>query len=88
MLTDLMFKNTILFVIVVFYLLMVITTLVTIIIDKRDPIKSLAWIMVIILIPVGGFMFYLFFGQNIRKRKFFNQKENSVARQFKKIVMR
>jgi cardiolipin synthase len=56
------------------YLLMVLATIITIIREKRDPVKSLAWIAVIALVPVIGLAVYVLFGRNWRKRKMFNRK--------------
>lgn len=60
--------------IVVLYLLTVLATITTIIREKRDPVKSLAWIAVIALLPVLGMAVYVLFGRNWRKRKMFNRK--------------
>ncbi len=59
---------------VVIYVLLVASTLFTIIYDKRDPVKTLSWVMVIVLVPVVGFVIYVVFGQNYRKRKIFDKK--------------
>lgn len=57
------------------YILMMLITIIAIIIDKRNPVKSLAWIVVILLIPVAGFILYLTFGQNLRRRRKLSLKE-------------
>jgi cardiolipin synthase len=59
----------------VIYVLMVTFTIVTIVREKRDPSKSLAWIAYITLVPVLGLMVYGLFGRNWRKRKMFSRKE-------------
>ena len=41
---------------------------------KLDPVKSLSWIIVILLLPYIGLFLYLFFGQNFRKTKIYNRK--------------
>jgi cardiolipin synthase len=56
------------------YLLMAIYASAVIIYRKLDPVKSLSWIVVILLLPYIGLLLYLFFGQNFRKRKIFNRK--------------
>ncbi len=56
------------------YLLMAIYASGVIIYRKLDPVKSLSWIVVILLLPYIGLIIYLFFGQNFRKRKIFNRK--------------
>ncbi len=45
-----------------------------IILEKRSPFKTIAWILVLILIPIFGLIFYLFFGQEFRKRKLYSRK--------------
>jgi cardiolipin synthase len=56
------------------YLLIVAVMVVTIIRERRDPVKSLAWIAAIALVPVLGPAVWLLFGRNWRKRKMFNRK--------------
>lgn len=60
---------------IIIYLIVVAAAVYTIIHDKRDPVKALSWIMVIVLLPIAGFVLYVFFGQNYRKSKIFNRKE-------------
>ena len=39
--------------------------------SKRDPVKTLSWVMVMILLPYIGIILYFFFGRNFRKDKMF-----------------
>jgi cardiolipin synthase len=41
---------------------------------KRDPIRTMMWIIVLYFLPVIGLVLYIFFGQNYRKTKIFNRK--------------
>lgn len=41
---------------------------VVIIMENRNPIRTLAWIMLLIVFPVGGAIIYLFFGRDHRKK--------------------
>jgi cardiolipin synthase len=41
---------------------------------KRDPIRTMMWIIVLYFLPVIGLILYIFFGQNYRKTKIFNRK--------------
>ncbi|MDR1130761.1 MAG: cardiolipin synthase [Prevotellaceae bacterium] len=41
---------------------------------KRDPIRTMMWIVVLYFLPVIGLVLYIFFGQNYRKTKIFNRK--------------
>jgi cardiolipin synthase len=41
---------------------------------KRDPIRTMMWIIVLYFLPVAGLIMYIFFGQNYRKTKIFSRK--------------
>lgn len=47
---------------------------IVIILEKRSPFKTISWLLTLILLPIIGIVFYLFFGQEYRKRKLFNRK--------------
>ena len=44
-----------------------IVIVVVILSENRNPVKSLAWVTVLLLLPVVGLVLYLFFGRNIKK---------------------
>ncbi len=48
-------------------------TIISVLMDNRQPVKAMAWIMAVAFLPVVGFILYFFFGQNTRKEKFINQ---------------
>ncbi len=56
------------------YIILAIYASGIIIYQKSDPVKSLSWIIVILLLPYIGLAVYLLFGQNFRKRKLFSRK--------------
>lgn len=56
------------------YLLSAIPVAIMIILEKRSPFKTAAWIQVLILLPILGVIFYLVFGQEYRKRKLFSRR--------------
>lgn len=56
------------------YLVLAIYASSMIIYRKLDPVKSLSWIIVILLLPYIGLILYLFLGQNFRKRKIYDRK--------------
>lgn len=43
--------------------------------QRRDPKSVWAWLLLLYFIPILGFIFYLFLGQDFRKRKMFRIKE-------------
>lgn len=57
------------------YDILVVIVVIAIVSERRDPVNTLAWIMVITMFPVGGIVLFLIFGQNHRKMRTFMQKE-------------
>ncbi|MPQ45513.1 cardiolipin synthase [Marinifilum sp. N1E240] len=59
----------------VLYIISIIATVIIVILENRSPLKTISWTLVLIFLPVFGFIFYLVFGQSFRKRKMFGLKE-------------
>lgn len=55
-------------VLVIVYAITVVSCIVVVLSENRNPIKSLAWVTVLIFLPVVGLVFYLFFGRNPKSR--------------------
>ena len=51
-----------------------IIIIATLLLRHLDPVKTLSWMIVVILLPYIGIILYLFFGQYYRKRKMYNRK--------------
>lgn len=60
----------------------VILALVIIFIERKNPAKTLAWILVLFFLPIVGAVFYLVFAQNISRRKIYNldDKDKKIIR--------
>ena len=58
----------------VVYTITVLSTSVMVIYEKRDPHKTSTWVLILILLPIVGLIFYIYFGQNFRKQKIFSRK--------------
>lgn len=56
------------------YIMVIVSIIVTILMDNRQPAKTMAWVMVLLFIPVAGIILYIFFGQNTRKMRFISQR--------------
>ncbi len=50
----------------VLYIITIVVTIGVILSENRNPVKSLAWVTVLILLPVAGFVLYLFFGRSLK----------------------
>ncbi|MFA6662205.1 MAG: PLDc N-terminal domain-containing protein, partial [Bacilli bacterium] len=64
----------IIYLIAIVYIFTVIAVVYNVIMENKNPIKTLAWIIIIITIPILGFIFYANLGINYRKRKMFSRK--------------
>lgn len=53
---------------------MVISIIFLLILENRNPLKSVSWIVVLIFLPVIGLVFYVFFGQNYRRKRIISRK--------------
>ena len=58
----------------VLYTLAIAGVMLVIITDNRSPLKSLAWIVVLLLAPVVGLFGYFFFGQDLSKRRLISRR--------------
>lgn len=56
------------------YLVVIIATMVKILMDNRQPVKTLLWLLVLCFLPVAGIILYFFFGQNTRKEHLISQR--------------
>lgn len=56
----------------------------TILIENRNPEKTIAWIMVIVFLPVIGIVLYYFFGQKFKKDRFFSRLDHHFAERIRK----
>ena len=56
------------------YVVSIFVVIGVMILENRNPLKSLSWILVLLLLPFIGFVFYVFFGQNLRKQKIIRRK--------------
>ncbi len=51
------------------YAVITIPAIITVLMDNRQPAKTMAWILVFFFMPFIGIVFYIFFGQNTRKER-------------------
>ncbi|MDC6405221.1 MULTISPECIES: cardiolipin synthase [Maribacter] len=62
------------------YILITLSIVVAILLYGAKPSKSLAWLLAIFAIPVGGIILYLLLGRNRRKNKLIALKRNLFAK--------
>lgn len=64
------------------------TVLIIIVIlsENRNPVKSLAWVTVLLLLPVVGLVLYVFFGRNIKNKRMISRRNRRKLRRREKSV--
>ncbi len=58
----------------VLYFTVILATIFIVILDNRNPVKTMAWILVLFFLPVVGLVFYFFFGRSTRKERLISRK--------------
>lgn len=56
------------------YSLTILGVILVVITDNRNPLKTVPWVVVLLLAPVVGLVFYFFFGQNLSKQRIISRR--------------
>ena len=59
---------------ILLYSITIIGLIVVIIAENRNPLKTIPWVVVLLLAPGVGILFYFFFGQDNRKQRIISRK--------------
>ena len=59
---------------IVLYAYTILSSITVILLENRNPVKSLSWILVLIMLPGIGLILYIAVGQDYRKKKFVEKK--------------
>ena len=59
----------------VFILTVILGTILVIITENRNPVKTLAWCVVLVFMPLIGFILYILFGMDNRHRRLIKKEE-------------
>ncbi|MDD6553479.1 MAG: cardiolipin synthase [Prevotellaceae bacterium] len=63
------------------YVVLVIATMVVVLLENRQPVKTMAWLMVLWFVPFVGIILYFFFGRNTRKERMISDRSlNQLTR--------
>ena len=60
------------------YQVFVVMAIIHVILDNRQPAKTMAWALVIWFVPIVGIVFYLFFGINTRKERYVSERSMNL----------
>ncbi|HBL72478.1 MAG TPA: cardiolipin synthase, partial [Bacteroidales bacterium] len=57
-----------------FYLFTLVGTILIVVLDNRNPVKTISWVLVLVFLPYLGLILYIFLGQRYRKKKIISKK--------------
>lgn len=57
------------------YFVTIVSIIGVILSENRNPLKSLAWVTVLMLFPVGGLVLYIFFGRSIKNKRMISRRK-------------
>ena len=57
-----------------FYILTIVGTILVVISENRNPVKSLAWVTVLLMLPMVGLVLYIFFGRSIKNKRMISRR--------------
>ena len=63
------YANLVYNILMVLYVLTVLAVIVVVLSENRNPVKSMAWMLVLVLLPVVGLVIYLIFGRSLKGMK-------------------
>lgn len=56
------------------YLLFTLPTIVAVLMDNKQPAKTMAWVLLLVFVPFVSIVLYFFFGQNVRKERLISKR--------------
>ena len=66
---------------IVAYSVTIISIIGIVLSENRNPLKSLAWITVLLMFPIGGIVLYIFFGRSIKNQHMISRRNKRRLRQ-------
>ncbi|MEG1580192.1 MAG: cardiolipin synthase [Bacteroidaceae bacterium] len=63
------------------YVSVVTSIILVVLLDNRQPVKAISWLLILLALPCIGLVLYYFFGQNIRKEKLISKKSLNLLTQ-------
>ena len=68
-------------ILIVAYSVTIISIIGIVLSENRNPLKSLAWITVLLMFPIGGVVLYIFFGRSIKNQHMISRRNKRRLRQ-------
>lgn len=61
-------------VLLILYVVYIISTIMLVLLENRNPLKALSWVIILVLLPVAGLVIYLIFGKDTRRYRFISKR--------------
>ena len=65
---------------VILYWTTIIATIAVVVSENRNPVKSLAWVTVLLVVPMIGIVLYVVFGRNIQNKRIISRRNRRKLR--------
>lgn len=62
------------------YGLTILGIIAVVVSENRNPVKSLAWVTVLLVVPMVGMVLYVFFGRNIQNKRIISKRNRRILR--------
>ena len=56
------------------YLAIIVGTILVVLLENRNPVRTLAWVLVLSFLPIVGLVFYFFFGRTNRRERLISKR--------------
>lgn len=56
------------------YGLLTLGAMMAVLLDRKEPAKTMAWLLVLLFLPIVGIVLFFFFGQNTRRKRMIGRK--------------
>ena len=70
----------------VLYIVTIVFMVILVMQQRGDPMKTIAWLLVVTFVPLLGIVLYFYFGKNYRKEKIFSRKGLADSKQIKMLA--
>lgn len=66
--------ENLLLIIQILYIVIAVGTMFIVILENRNPVKTIAWVLVLLFLPLVGIIFYYYFGRDTRQKRLISSK--------------
>ncbi|MDO5035872.1 MAG: cardiolipin synthase [Porphyromonas sp.] len=56
------------------YIFIIVSTILTVLLENRNPLKALSWVTILVLLPGVGFVLYLMVGKDTRRHRIISKR--------------